>query len=132
MKSYLNFSYRGSCLLLFFLTLAEHIKANEVVPNDSPSNNQAATSYQQQQASASLANFNWLPGGGPTQYVSTYIVFLHTHNIVLYVRKSFTRIISTKNYSRANTVGPKKLEKTLKIKNGTNAGLMSMIKGFQT
>jgi len=62
MKSYLNFCGRSSCLLLS-LSLVVLIKANEVVPND-------LTASNQQQASASLANFNWLPGGGPTQYAS--------------------------------------------------------------
>jgi len=55
---------------LLFLSLVVHIKANEVIPNDLTSSNQPATSFQQQ-ASASLANFNWLPGAGqPTQYAS--------------------------------------------------------------
>lgn len=49
--------------MLLSLSLVVFIKANEVVPND-------LTASNQQQASASLANFNWLPGGGPTQYAS--------------------------------------------------------------
>jgi len=43
-----------------------------VVPND-------LTASNQQQASASLANFNWLPGGGPTQYVSNIQKIINHH-----------------------------------------------------